>query len=232
MIITLKNNKGGVGKSWLTLQLAHGTQIATEEKVLILTSDSQNNIKDFAGINIEINEATGLETWIKKGDGDLIRLRDNLYFIPIAGTHLRGDIKNNFLKLITELKKEYSYIFIDSTPVMKLDDIFIEQSDGIIIPTFLDGITTTSIENFIKSVSLNKIKAIIPNRFNNTKKEKFYYEGLKNILADENIELISPIPQSAILGDLIDKGKTIWESENKKLEDIKNSLIKVIREIL
>ena len=48
-IILVKNIKGGIGKSWITLQLAH--LFATKDnKVLIITSDSQNNIPLFAGI--------------------------------------------------------------------------------------------------------------------------------------------------------------------------------------
>lgn len=47
-IVLVKNNKGGVGKSWLALQLA-AYQAYRGNIVLILTSDSQNNIFNFAG---------------------------------------------------------------------------------------------------------------------------------------------------------------------------------------
>lgn len=47
-IILIKANKGGVGKSWIALQLAHGMS-RLGKKVIILTSDSQNNILDYSG---------------------------------------------------------------------------------------------------------------------------------------------------------------------------------------
>ncbi|MGK4199385.1 AAA family ATPase [Fusobacterium sp. HC1336] len=63
-VILVKANKGGVGKSWLTLQLAHATALK-DKQVLIITSDSQNNIPRFAGIK-ENNFENGLEYWITK----------------------------------------------------------------------------------------------------------------------------------------------------------------------
>ncbi|MGL5625218.1 AAA family ATPase, partial [Cetobacterium sp.] len=81
-VITIKNNKGGVGKSWLTLQLAHIIALILEDKkVLILTSDSQNNILLYANISVPV--VSGLEDHVLKGDGDIISLRENLYYIPL-----------------------------------------------------------------------------------------------------------------------------------------------------
>ncbi|MGB6128639.1 MAG: AAA family ATPase, partial [Psychrilyobacter sp.] len=54
-IILFKNNKGGVGKSLLCFWTAHilstlsKTSDDKKNKVLILTSDSQNNIMQMAG---------------------------------------------------------------------------------------------------------------------------------------------------------------------------------------
>ena len=52
-IILVKNNKGGVGKTYITLQLAAYKALIKNKKTLILTSDSQNDILKFAGIKIE-----------------------------------------------------------------------------------------------------------------------------------------------------------------------------------
>ncbi|MGL5777243.1 ParA family protein, partial [Cetobacterium sp.] len=143
-VITIKNNKGGVGKSWLTLQLAHIIALILEDKkVLILTSDSQNNILLYANISVPV--VSGLEDHVLKGDGDIIALRENLYYIPL--------IKNNFTKkfreklriTIDEFKKEYDYILIDSVPVLNIDQDFVELSDKVVIPTFLDAATTEGI---------------------------------------------------------------------------------------
>ena len=51
-VVLVKNNKGGVGKSWIALQLA-AYKAFQNEKVLLLTSDSQNNVLNYSGIKIE-----------------------------------------------------------------------------------------------------------------------------------------------------------------------------------
>ena len=100
-VILVKANKGGVGKSWLTLQLAHATALK-EKQVLIITSDSQNNIPRFAGIK-ENNFENGLEYWITKKNGTYLELRDNLYYIPLTTMNIPDkDIDNfrDFIKVI------------------------------------------------------------------------------------------------------------------------------------
>ncbi|SJZ95734.1 chromosome partitioning protein [Cetobacterium ceti] len=217
-VITIKNNKGGVGKSWITLQLAHLATICDENQndILIITSDSQNNILSYAGIEEDFN--SGLDSWIKKGDGELIRLRQNLYYIPLTNYKISNSI--GLKELIKTLKNKYKYIFIDATPTLNLDKNFIEMSDSILIPTFLDQVTTKSISNFIAETELEKLRVIMPNRFTRTKKEKDYYKSLEDIFKSSNITLTLPISQSGEIGKLIDRGKTIWESNNKKLKSI------------
>ena len=51
-VVLVKNNKGGVGKSWIALQLA-AYKAFQNEKVLILNSDSQNNSLNYSGIKIK-----------------------------------------------------------------------------------------------------------------------------------------------------------------------------------
>lgn len=46
------------------------------------------------------------------------------------------------------------------------------MSDSILIPTFLDQVTTKSISNFIAETELEKLRVIMPNRFTRTKKRK------------------------------------------------------------
>ena len=42
-IFTVKVNKGGIGKTFFTVQIGHGLALQGY-KVLLITSDSQNNI--------------------------------------------------------------------------------------------------------------------------------------------------------------------------------------------
>lgn len=230
-VILIKNNKGGVGKSWITLQLAHGLQHVSDKKVLIVTSDNQNNILEYAGMEKAATDS-GLEKWIKTGTGDLIRLRKNLFFIPLKTSHLNLQSKMKLECLFEAFKEEYEYILIDSTPVVGIDKYFVDLADKVVVPGFADKVTINSITSLLEGVEVRKVKSVIINKWTKTAKEKEYYKGLKEVLEPFEILLTAPINQSATIGKLIDDGKTIWESNSKKIKTIQESFVTVIEEIL
>lgn len=223
-IILVKNNKGGVGKSWITLQLA-AYKAMLGMRTCILTSDPQNNILTFSGRRIkEINYLSDLLQDNKKS---LFELRENLFFIPVKAAQLRVDEIELFFNFIKLLKKKFEFIVIDGNPILSLDDEFTTVADSIIIPTFLDSVTTESVHNMITNLNKNRIKAVIPNRFGRTALEKQYLENLGKILSRAGIYLAFPISQSSIISKLIESGKTIWESKSKKIDYLKNIFIEV-----
>ncbi len=230
-VILIKNNKGGVGKSWITLQLAHGLQHVSDKKVLIVTSDNQNNILEYAGKDKVVSDS-GLEKWIKTGTGDLIRLRKNLFFIPLKTSHLNLQSKDKLERLFEAFKEEYGYILIDSTPVVGIDKYFVDLADKVVIPGFADKVTINSITSLLEQTEVRKVKSIIINKWTKTAKEKKYYHGLKEVLEPYEILLTAPIAQSAMIGKLIDDGKTIWESNSKKVKEIQENFVGVIEAIL
>lgn len=234
-VILFKNNKGGVGKSLLTFWTAHAitSQMMKSEnekfKILILTSDSQNNILQFAKIKHTFGK--GLEEYIEHGNGELIRLRENLMYIPLTSTKIKSTFENKFLNLIDIFKKQYDFIFIDGSPVLELDNIFVKASDSIIIPTYLDTVTNTGVINLINSIDTNKIAAIVPNRIGKSKKEKGYYEEFKNALSEYTL-VTKPINQMPMIRDLTEKGKTIWETKSAKMLDTKKVFIEIVGAII
>ena len=230
-IILVKNNKGGVGKTYITLQLAAYKALIKNKKTLILTSDSQNDILKFAGIKIEDTSKAGLEDFIEGNSYKIKKLRENLFFLHLQGYKIKNSFDEAFKKAIKLLKDEYDYIVIDGSPVMGLDNLFIEISDHIVIPTFLDSITTHSVLSMLKKVDLNKVKAVVPNRTGRTKLEKEYYDFLNQKLGVQGIHLSFPIPQISLISKLIDKETLLWESKAKKLDYIKGIFINIWKEI-
>lgn len=216
--ILVKANKGGVGKSWITLQLGHGLALEGH-KVLIITSDSQNNVPEFAGIDGPFATITD---WISNKGSDLTKLRDNLFYIALDAPYLSEFQEVKFETIVNVLKSEFDYILVDSTPVLNLDNKFIEMSDKVVIPTFLDAVTMNSITTLMDNIfPASKVKAIIPNRAGRTKLEKEYYSFLKEIIPNK-IYLSVPLNQSAFISRLIDDGKTVWESKNKYSLSLQN----------
>ena len=230
-IILVKNNKGGVGKTYITLQLAAYKALIKNKKTLILTSDSQNDILKFSGIKIDDTSKFGLEDFIEGKSYKIKKLRENLFFLHLQGYKIKNSFDEAFKRAIKILKDEYDYIVIDGSPVMGLDNLFIEISDHIVIPTFLDSITTHSVLSMLKKVDLNKVKAVVPNRTGRTKLEKEYYDFLNKKLGVQGIHLSFPIPQISLISKLIDKETLLWESKAKKLDYIKGIFINIWKEI-
>ena len=230
-IILVKNNKGGVGKTYITLQLAAYKALIKNKKTLILTSDSQNDILKFAGIKVDDTSKFGLEDFIEGKSYKIKKLRENLFFLHLQGYKIKNSFDEAFKKAIKLLKEEFEYIVIDGSPVMGLDNLFIEISDHIVIPTFLDSITTHSVLSMLKKVDLNKVKAVVPNRTGRTKLEKEYYDFLNQKLGVQGIHLSFPIPQISLISKLIDKETLLWESKAKKLDYIKGIFINIWKEI-
>ena len=229
-VVLVKNNKGGVGKSWIALQLA-AYKAFQNEKVLILTSDSQNNILNYSGIKIKDTNKKGLEDLLEGKNYELTKLRPNLFFLHLQDYKVKGNLDEKFKKQINILKKEFKHIIIDGSPVMNLDNVFVDVAEHIIVPTFLDSVTTNSILNLLKKTDISKIRAVIPNRVGRTKIEKDFYTFLKNKLTRSGVFLSIPINQSSIILKLIENGTLLWERRSQKLDQIKNVFVKVWREI-
>ena len=229
-VVLVKNNKGGVGKSWIALQLA-AYKAFQNEKVLLLTSDSQNNVLNYSGIKIEDTNKKGLEDLLEGKNYELTKLRPNLFFLHLQDYKVKGNLDEKFKKQINNLKKEFKHIIIDGSPVMNLDNVFVDVAEHIIVPTFLDSVTTNSILNLLKKTDISKIRAVIPNRVGRTAIEKNFYSFLKEKLNRSGVFLSIPIKQTSIILNLIEKGTLLWERRAQELEQIKNVFIKVWGEI-
>lgn len=229
MIITVKVNKGGVGKTFVTLQL--GSYLAAQgKKVLLLTSDSQNNIIDYSGKNKDI-VGKGLKEFVKSGKGDIIKLRKDLYFIPLESSTFGTQFLLKLPAFLERLKEEYDYIIVDSIPTMKIDTVFVKCSDKLIIPCFCDKVTVEGAINVIKEAGADKVLAIMINKYENKKIQNIFKKEIVEAIEDTNILFPDPIINTSEIEILLFKGKTIWESKSKKILNIQNSF-KVIGDYL
>ncbi|MEG2588060.1 MAG: AAA family ATPase, partial [Cetobacterium sp.] len=133
-IISIKNNKGGVGKTFLATQIAAGLSYL-ENKVLILTSDPQNNVFNYL-FRGDKNFRKGLKAEVLKKDGEYFRLRSDLYFLPLEDVKFSNQFIKELPLFLERAKTEFDYIVIDSIPTLKIDEIFLNESDAILVPNF------------------------------------------------------------------------------------------------
>ena len=224
-IIQIKVEKGGIGKTFIASNLAHLLALL-DYKVIILSIDSQNNVYSiFNKINQRIKGS--LKKSILSNEIYKIKLRENLDFIPIE-LYLSPNILKEVPAFLRKLKKNYDYIIIDSLPALKVDNIFLENSDKIIIPAHGDKMTLQGIISIIKE-HREKIHSIIFNKYINTKINKEYYKEIKEICKNSGIYISKPIKNNAFIAELIEKGKTIWESRAKKIIETQEIFKNIVR---
>ena len=224
-IIQIKVEKGGIGKTFIASNLAHLLALL-EYRVIILSIDSQNNVYSiFNKVNQRIKGS--LKKSILSNEIYKIKLRENLDFIPIE-LYLSPNILKEVPTFLRKLKKNYDYIIIDSLPALKVDNIFLENSDKIIIPAHGDKMTVQGIVSIIKE-HREKIHSIIFNKYINTKINREYYEEIKEICKNSDIYISKPIKNNAFIAELIEKGKTIWESKSKKIIETQEIFKDIVR---
>ena len=229
-VISIKVNKGGIGKTFLTVQLGFGFAIQNK-KVLLLTSDSQNNILDYTLTQNETDKIDFKKDIVHCVMNDVIetvKLRTNLYFIPTKSSVFTEEFLVKLPKFIEEAQMKYDYILIDSIPTMKIDSTFVACSDKVIIPMFCDYPTLKGAINVITETGVDKIHSIIVNKYRPTSSQKIVLSEIKEAIAGTDIIFPSPIKELSQIETLARKGKTVWESRAKILKSVQDSLLDII----
>ncbi len=231
-IFVIKVNKGGVGKTFTTVQLAHYLSLSGK-RVMILTSDSQNNILNYTGKeDFFLKGYKGIKEFVKGGEGEIIKLRENLWFIPTESSTFGSQFLKNLPNFLEKLRKEYDYILIDSIPTMKIDSVFVQAADRIIIPGFADSVTINGIVNVILEAGADKVLAVLMNKFENKKIQKELMLEISNTLKDTTILFPEPIKNLSDIQTSLHRGRTIWESSSTKLNEVKSSFLEIGNAIL
>ena len=230
-IIQIKVQKGGLGKSFITATLGHLLAIM-ENKVLILSTDSQNSIYDIFTKEKKAKVGNkGLIDSILNSNLNTIELREKLEFIPLEmGKRFTSRILEKIPSFLKSLKTKYDYILIDSTPSLELDEIFLKNSDQIIVPAIGDKLAVNGIINIIKQ-NPEKIAAIVFNRYTNTRVNKAYYKEMKELCDNSGVFMPEPIKLLSYIAELVERGETIWELNSKKVVETQEVFKEILKRI-
>lgn len=168
-IISVVNQKGGVGKTTTVINLAASLN-ELKYKVLIVDMDPQGNASSGSGIEKNKVPSTIYDYLIGN-----IEIRDAIYKTPIekfsvipANMNLAGaDIEiasqseREFLlaKGLKEIKEEYDFIIVDCPPAVNLLTInALTASDSVIIPMQCEYYALEGISQLMQTIKLIKDK--------------------------------------------------------------------------
>lgn len=168
-IISLANQKGGVGKTTTAINLS--AALAKEGKrVLLVDADPQANASSGLGIDIRNLEATIYECLVNGIDPNLAIQHtgvDNLDLIPshidLVGAEIEmlgiDDRERLMLNIFSKIRDQYDYILIDCSPSLGLITVnALTASDSVVIPVQAEFFALEGIAKLLNTIKIIKSK--------------------------------------------------------------------------
>jgi len=168
-IIALANQKGGVGKTTSTINLA--ASLATlEKRVLVVDADPQANASSGLGVDIKAVDNTIYECLINGCDPDKAISKTQIERLDVLPSHIdlvgaelelmNLDNREQVMKgVLGKVRDRYDYILIDCSPSLGLITVnSLTAADSIIIPVQCEYFALEGISKLLNTIRIIKTK--------------------------------------------------------------------------
>lgn len=167
MILTITNQKGGIGKSTSTQNIGAG--LATRGyKTLLIDLDAQANLTFSTGLKSADIAGTAFELLQDKSDIKAVDciagLKENLFIIPASLKLSQADLlitgigkEMRLKKALDPIKSEFDFIVIDTPPSLGILTVnALTTADRVILPAQADSFSLEAIKQLYGNLQLVK----------------------------------------------------------------------------
>ncbi len=168
-IIALANQKGGVGKTTTTINLA-ASLAALDKKVLVVDADPQANASSGLGVDIRQVERSiyecivnGIETKSAIVQTELDHLDIIPSHIDLVGAEIEMlDLENRekvLQRVLKSIKDDYDFVLVDCSPSLGLITVnALTAADSVIIPVQCEYFALEGISKLLNTIKIIKSK--------------------------------------------------------------------------